>query len=501
MAITLTEPHVAEMAPDANVLQDGRKLVKSGHYLNLGKSADGTLFFGQCKGSGKNPYEVSCDLATGVDERPTTRCSCPSQKRPCKHAVGLMLAMVGNANAFAVKEPPADLVEKRGKLMEKREKDAHAPTAPTEETAKKKKVNQAAANKKAQEQADALDTLETFLVDLVTLGLGGLNKKSVTTIETQAKRMMDNDLRGADAMLRHLASLVESAPAKGKEKEEGGTATFSPETQAQIAFLLTQLWVTVRKGRKALEGKLEEGTTQSESDAQVESILGRAWKLDELRERGYWGQNKTLMELSHEHRSDSVTEMESAFGFMLDLDDGSIWREWTALPTKAMKMSSLRPSRLNVLTLKDVALYPGDVVNRRIRWDERWEGNVKERERTSQDYVRLHGHAKPFEVAIKALQAQLKNPLDPLDAVALLKVKRFGMLGEKLVMEDDSGARLVVADPPDAQYETSANLSYAAGGWGPGTVAARLWFDLVSRSIYAQGLALFVGDNHLRLGM
>src|SRR5262249_37715974 len=163
--------------------------------------------------------------------------------------------------------PPAALVEKRAKLVEKAEKKAAAPPA----EAAPRKVDKAAAAKKAKEQSDALDTLETFMVDLVGAGLGGLTGKSIKAIDTQAKRVADADMRKASGTLQRLSHLVSADDDEDDdddEDEKKAARGLSAERQAQIAALVTQLWVTVRKGRKALEGKLEEGASQGEADAQ-----------------------------------------------------------------------------------------------------------------------------------------------------------------------------------------------------------------------------------------
>jgi SWIM zinc finger len=497
MAVNLTEQSVAEMAPNDGALVAGRGLVKKGALHQIARSEDGMLVFGLCKGSGKQPYEVSMDLATGGD-RPTLRCSCPSRQFPCKHQIGLMLAFVAKGAVFPVKEPPAALLEKRAKIAERAEKKAAAPAE-----AAPRKVDKAAAAKKTQEQGEALDTLETFMVDLVSAGLGGLTAKSIKAIDTQAKRMADADMRKAAGALQRLSALVSTEGDEDDDDEDKKAARgLSAERQAQIGALVTQLWVTVRKGRKALEGKLEEGATQGEADAQVESILGRAWKLPELKEAGYWVENRTLLELAHERSDDPVTEFQSASGYLLDLGDGSIVEEQTALPYQALKFGGkLRASRLGVLEVKEAALYPGEVVNRRIRWDEKSD-KVTERPRTPADFAVVHQHARPLEPLIKAYRTQIKNPLHPGDAVVLLAVKRFGLAGEVLSAEDAAGARLVLRDPRKAAFKTSLNLRSAAGAFGAGSLAVRLFFDPVERTVVGQALALFPsGDKHLRLGM
>jgi hypothetical protein len=496
MAVHLTEQSVAEMAPNDAALVAGRGLVKKGALQKLAKNDDGTLVFGLCKGSGKLPYEISMDLATGGD-RPTLRCSCPSHQFPCKHQIALMLAFCANGAAFPVAAPPAALLEKRAKLSERAEKKAAAPAE-----AAPRKVDKVAVAKKTQEQSEALDTLETFMVDLVGGGLGGLTAKSIKAIDTQAKRMADADMRRTAGTLQHLSALVSGAD-DDDDEEDGKKAArgLSPERQAQVAGLVTQLWVTVRKGRKALEGKLEEGASQGEADAQVESILGRAWKLPELKAAGYWVEGRTLVELAHERSDDTVTEFQSASGYLLDLGDGSIVDEQTTLPYQALKFGGkLRASRLGVVDVKEAALYPGDVVNRRIRWDEKSD-KVTERPRAAADVAAVHAHAKALDPLVKLFRGQLKNPLNPGSAVVLLAVKRFGDLGEVLVAEDAAGARLVIRDPRRAPFHTTLNLRHAAGAFGAGSLAVRLFFDPLERAVFGQALALLVGDKHLRLGM
>jgi uncharacterized Zn finger protein len=498
MAGKLSEQAVAEMAPNDKALLDGRGLVKKGALKKLAKNDDGTLVFGLCQGSGKSPYEVSMDLATGSD-RPTLRCTCPSRQFPCKHQIGLMLAFVANGAAFPVAAPPAALLDKRQKLVERAEKKAAAPAED-----KPKAVNKAAQTKKTQEQADALDTLETFVVDLVSAGLGGLTSKSIKAIDTQAKRMADAQMSGAAAALQHLSALVSDEGDDDDDDDDGKKAMrgIEEERQAQIAALVTQLWVTIRKGKKALEGLLEEGASKSEADAQLESILGRAWKLYELKEAGYWVTERALIELAHERADDPVREFVGATGYLLDLGDGTVVREWTSLPAAAMRFAKLRASRAGVLAVKEAALYPGDVVNRRIRWDEDSSKDVvSERPRAASDYARLHALAGPIEPLVKALRGQLKNPLNPSDAIGLVVVQRFGAAGDALCAEDAAGGRIVIRDPKKAAFATSRNLRYAVGAFGPGSLAVRLYFDLRERAIFGQALALIVGDKHIRLGV
>ncbi len=501
MGLVVTEQSIAEMAPNDRALLDARGLLERSALKKLAKNDDGTLVFGQCQGSGGSPYSVSMDLGTGGD-RPVVRCSCPSRQFPCKHGLALMLAFARKGALFPVEAPPQALQDLRAKQAQRIEKMTEKKAGPAAE-AGPRAGNKTARTKKAKEQREALETLESFLVDLVTGGLGGLTGKSVTALDHQTRRLFDADMKGAAAVLARLSALVSSLDGDEdatKNATRNATRGLSEEHETRIAWMLTHLYTTARRGQKALTGKLvEEGASQSEADAQLESILGKRWLLPELKEAGYWMKERRLLELAHERTDDPVTEFATATGYMLDLDDGSIVREVTTLPFRVLRFEKLRSSRQGTLEIQEAALYPGDIVNRRARWDDKTEGVVRERPRAPGDYDALHRHARPLEPALKALRAQLKNPQNPLDAVFLIQAARFGTLGDELVLEDPSGARLVLKDPRGTRLPGTGALRHAAAAFGPGSLAVSLYFDLAARAIYGDPLALFVGEEHLRL--
>ncbi|MEW6735053.1 MAG: hypothetical protein AB1489_27430 [Acidobacteriota bacterium] len=502
MSVELSEQLINEMAIGSTLL-DGRKLVQKGAFSDLSKTADGTLIFAKCKGSGSSPYEVAMDLARGSD-RPTLICNCPSRQYPCKHAVGLMVAFLEKGSQFKVKEAPDDLLAKRVKSLKRQEKASAKPDVVKE--TKPRTVNKAALAKKAEQQKAALDTLETFILDLVSTGLGGLNERNIKAIQDQARRMGDADLPGARALLLRLATLSAEAPAKGKAKKPRTVTTpISEELRhAQLTAIITQLWATLRKGQKALENRLEEGESRSEADAYTEMILGRRWQLTELKEAGYWVSNRTLIELAHERYDDDLLEMTITTGYLIDLDDGSIHMERSMIPYQAQRSADVRhrSSRAGVLSVNEAALYPGAILNRRIRWDEKDTQTIDERARNGEDYTRLHAYAKPLKPLLASFREQIKNPLAPQEAVVLVAAVRVGLLADNTpVMVDADGARLAFRDPSQTQYATTANLIHAIGAYGAGSIVVRLWYDLLEQAIFGQALALIVGENHLRLGL
>jgi hypothetical protein len=496
MTLTLTESMLTTLAPSEQALHDGKNLTKK--LKNLAKSEDNSLLFGQCQGSGKNPYELSIDLNTGADH-PTMRCNCPSRQHPCKHVLGFAHAFVSNPNSFTVRVPPQDLLDKRQKLADKNAKkeggdttEAKATTTAEAKAPVKKGPNKEAQRKKAEGQKEALETLEKFTIDLVTAGVGGLSAKQIKSIQDQSNRVSDADLPGPRDLLRKLANLVQDDDLSLELK------------QARMGLLLTQLWATVRKGQKLLEEKLEEGDSKADNDAFIESVLGRKWLLPDLIKSGYAVTERSFLELAHERTEDKILENRLTTGYLLDLDDGSIPMERTIIPYQALHVADIkhRLSRPGVFHVKEAALYPTTALNRRVRWNEKDFTLLTERARAADDYAKVHKLAKPLDASLKAYKEQLKNILLPQEAVVLVASAQLGLSGKQLTMVDAAGQRLTIKDPAQTQYPTSDNLLYAAGSYGgSGSLVVRLWFDLLERSIFGQALAFFVGETHLRLGL
>lgn len=78
-----SETDVRREAPDAKAFTAAKTVAKRAKWQRLGR--DGQVLWGTAIGSSDH-YSVYVDVAHHELE-----CSCPSRKRPCKHALGLML--------------------------------------------------------------------------------------------------------------------------------------------------------------------------------------------------------------------------------------------------------------------------------------------------------------------------------------------------------------------------------------------------------------------------
>ena len=115
----ITDELIRSAAPNPAAVSNAKKICSLGEFSNLRKTADETLISGECRGSGKNPYNTSADFS---GETQVFRCSCPSRQFPCKHSLALMMERLSGKN-FETSDIPEDIAQKRKKAQS-------APNAP-----------------------------------------------------------------------------------------------------------------------------------------------------------------------------------------------------------------------------------------------------------------------------------------------------------------------------------------------------------------------------------
>jgi len=91
---------VVAVAPTPSSLAAAETLAVDTRWSRYG--ADDQVLWGRCRGSGAEPYDTVVDHV-GV----AWRCTCPSRRRPCKHALALLLLWVRGAVPAGV--PPHDV--------------------------------------------------------------------------------------------------------------------------------------------------------------------------------------------------------------------------------------------------------------------------------------------------------------------------------------------------------------------------------------------------------
>ncbi|WP_216896348.1 SWIM zinc finger family protein [Nocardia alni] len=182
--MTWTAQQVAAVAPDAASLAAANKL----HGRWNGAGYHDTALWGLCAGSGATPYQTIVDVAG-----PAYKCSCPSRKFPCKHALGLLLEWARGEVPQAA--APTDFVaEWLG---------ARAQRAAKSEAAPAKTPSAATAEQRRARVTAGLEDLDIWLCDQVRTGLAQADR-SFAAFEAVAARMVDAQASGAASMLRLL---------------------------------------------------------------------------------------------------------------------------------------------------------------------------------------------------------------------------------------------------------------------------------------------------------
>ena len=157
----LEESRIIAMAPNASAISNAKKLCDKGAFLGLWRSADDTLYMGECKGSGKSNYTVSVDFID--EENPVTRCTCPSRQFPCKHGLALLFEIL-RGKKFEECEIPEDILAKREKKEKLKTKRANEEKEVKKKTSSK--ASKSARTKKIKKQLEGLDLIKKKFLHL-----------------------------------------------------------------------------------------------------------------------------------------------------------------------------------------------------------------------------------------------------------------------------------------------------------------------------------------------
>jgi hypothetical protein len=204
-----TADQVLALAPDAASRKAGSKLGAAGPWSEAGSSDEGTVW-GLCKGSGSKPYQTVVDIADASG--PAYKCSCPSRKFPCKHALGLLLLWAGGDAAVPTGEAP----EWAGQWIAGRRKRAEEKTAGDGSGSPSASADPEAARRRAERRAERVMAgaveLEQRLADLLRAGLATAEQSGYGLWEETAARMVDAQAQGLAGRVRELGAIPSTGP-------------------------------------------------------------------------------------------------------------------------------------------------------------------------------------------------------------------------------------------------------------------------------------------------
>lgn len=197
-----TVEQVLALAPDDASRKAGNKLGSAGPWSDTGGDASGAVW-GLCRGSGSKPYRTVIDT-TG----PAYKCSCPSRKFPCKHALGLLLLLASDGSDLPAGDPPdwagEWLAGRRARAQVKEETAGGGPADP--EAARRR------AERRAERIGGGARELEQRLTDLLRGGLAAAEQSGYGLWEETAARMVDAQAPGLAGRVRELGAIPASGP-------------------------------------------------------------------------------------------------------------------------------------------------------------------------------------------------------------------------------------------------------------------------------------------------
>ncbi|MFZ3472402.1 SWIM zinc finger family protein [Streptomyces sp. 4.24] len=220
-----TAEQVLALAPDDASRKAGARLGGGGPWSQTGGSASGAVW-GLCKGSGSKPYRTVVDLAG-----PAYKCSCPSRKFPCKHALGLLLlwAAEGFGDPAGAPDWAAEWLAERVAKADRATAGRSAEGPADAEAARRR------AERRAARIGAGVTELEQRLADLVRGGLAGQEQAGYAAWEETAARMVDAQAPGLAGRVRELGTI----PSCGS----GWPARMLEE--AALLHLLDRAWLGV----------------------------------------------------------------------------------------------------------------------------------------------------------------------------------------------------------------------------------------------------------------
>ncbi len=182
------------LAPDASSLRAAQPLA-SGRSWPVAAAADDSALWGECRGSSATPYRTVIDLSG-----PAYRCSCPSRKFPCKHALALLL--LWSDGVVGTNGDPPEWAASWIAEHAARASDPENPKGPADPAAAQRRAEQREAR-----VATGLVELDRWLCDQVRQGLAASQRAGYRHWDDIAARMVDAQAPGLAERLRALAAV------------------------------------------------------------------------------------------------------------------------------------------------------------------------------------------------------------------------------------------------------------------------------------------------------
>lgn len=476
ISLKLTASYIDSIAPNTSAITNAKGLVRQGSFSNMMIAADGPLIFGECAGSGKNPYFCSMDFLDMAS--PVPRCNCPSRQIPCKHVLGLLYAYA-DGQKFEAGEVPQDIADKRAKKAKREEsKKENSKKESKKDTdgapPSKAKIN--AAIKRIGVQLDGIDIAQRLLSNIIQTGLAGIDARGLSALSAQVVGLGNYHIKGIQAAFNDLLINIANYPVAVER--------------------LIYLQALLKKAREHSEAKREdaENVTVLDITSEIEEQIGHIWKLDELREYGCFVDDADIVQLSFNIVDNPAKKEFVDTGHFVCLQNGRIYVAKNYRPYRSVKHISRADSIFEQITAETLYIYPGGM-NPRIRYE-----NHTMSAMPPGAYAVIKGFASDdYAQAAKSVKNQIKSPLADKNPAMLLKISRA------ILAEDGEGQRhMLIEDAKGCRQQLCGPTADTLGLFDTNLLAEQALLVVYENNretglLLAQPLSVITDDRIIRL--
>jgi hypothetical protein len=262
-----TVDDVLALAPDGSSAGAARRLSLSAVWSQAGSS--GSLVWGKCQGSAREPYQVTVDL-----NEPSFRCTCPSRKHPCKHGLALLLLWAEGDGSVAEGDRPADFAaDWVHRLMARPPGSAAREASPPDPEAQAKRLAQ-----RLETMSAGIDEFERWLFDMVRQGLASARHQPFSFWDAAAARLVDAQMPGLADRLRALPGLIHTSD----DRASDDPASEDRASDDWATVLLSEL----ARGYLAVAAWRRRDVLPDDVLADLRVVLGWSRRVDEVLDRG-----------------------------------------------------------------------------------------------------------------------------------------------------------------------------------------------------------------------
>jgi len=466
-----------------------RSLVEGEKYLRFWTEDDGGVLCGECEGRNKSTYHCSVKVAR---QRLAFYCQCVSREYPCKHALGLLVAVVERVAFHEDAEEGWDtpLKKRKGAKKGAAKKKTASKSLFAEDKAP---ATRRALSRKIDHQLEGIELAETLIEDLIRSGVANLDRQIAEGYLKQAERLRGLYLTGLLGEVRRIFMLrFQTGLDGGLERPR----EITPDLLDRIFRQIQRVESLCRRGREYMEAWKADPHVRPGLDSNIAAELGHIWKLAELEDVGLIMDGVKLLQLCYSTINDPARQEYIDTSTWLNLESGEIQQSINYRPYKAAKFAE-KGHALDCLCIPNrLYLYPGGM-NRRVRW-------------AQADYKLLkpEDHARAFELAaldftepLKQAREQFQSPLGVDSPLVYMRFSLIGRLGDGYAVEDSLGNRLPLIDDDGLAESATAKLILflAAKDLRNQAILARLHRGHEQGAIGCKPLAIVTPTHILRL--